>query len=609
MEEWIGGLWHKTITRAANRDHTAAAVTLDSMRPLLATLFRAFGGDPGLVIKAAAASDNHARRGLLQRIAGSETQTERMWLDDSALYLPQHIASFAEAHLNQDLYLWLTLLASQHDAQISDWFTRNRLAAQRVLHLAPAWRKRYLALVEAELLLRAASVRAQADEHYAEQQLRAALLHPERPLDGLQWPEKLPLPQLWSHPFPPRAQSRKTERDAVDDQRGDEQAKRQQADDKRRRGEQARSAERKSPMAVFFRAESILSWAENIAVDRPEEDSDDDASNSDDLDCISVSRDNKSRASRVRFDLDLPSAAEDDLPLRAGLMLPEWDYRREVLQADFCRVEETLPRDVTACALPDRLQVISRQIRRQFQALRQSPAWQRQQENGDELDLDATTRFFTDRQRGIGSGEPALFQSRRQQQRELACLLLADLSRSTEVPLNEQQCVIDVVRDSLFLFSEALQACGDRFALYGFSSRQRDPVRITPVKRFNECYSAQTRGVITALKPGYYTRLGAAIRYATRELQTRTERQRLLLILSDGKPNDLDQYEGRYGIEDTRHAIRSARELGLTPYCLTIDRDGGQYLPHLFGKHGYSLIRNTAELPTRLLELYVQLTR
>jgi nitric oxide reductase NorD protein len=165
-----------------------------------------------------------------------------------------------------------------------------------------------------------------------------------------------------------------------------------------------------------------------------------------------------------------------------------------------------------------------------------------------------------------------------------------------------------VIRDSLLLFGDALAATGDRFALYGFSSVRRDNVRFHLLKGFDERYDDRIRGRLAALKPGFYTRMGAAIRHATAILSTRRTARRLLLILTDGKPNDLDKYEGRYGIEDTRMAIIEARRLGLTPFCVTIDETAGDYLPHLFGAAGYVVVHDAAMLPRVLPSLYARLT-
>jgi len=134
-------------------------------------------------------------------------------------------------------------------------------------------------------------------------------------------------------------------------------------------------------------------------------------------------------------------------------------------------------------------------------------------------------------------------------------------------------------------------------------------VRFLLLKDFAERYDDASRGRILALRPGYYTRMGAAIRQSTRILLEQAAQRRLLLIVSDGKPNDLDHYEGRYGVEDTRQAVLEARRAGLIPFCVTVDREGGSYLPHLFGAHGFVLVRDATRLPQRLAKLYLQLAR
>lgn len=209
---------------------------------------------------------------------------------------------------------------------------------------------------------------------------------------------------------------------------------------------------------------------------------------------------------------------------------------------------------------------------------------------------------------GIHADGRGMYRAQVNQQRDLACLLLADLSLSTDAYASDNARVIDVIADSLFLFSEALSATGDRFAMYGFSSLRRGNVRFNRLKHFDERYDGLARGRIAAIKPGYYTRMGAAIRQATELLKTQKQSQRLLLLLTDGKPNDLDRYEGRYGIEDTRMALHQARQQGLRPFCVTIDTEANEYLPHLFGAGGYAVIRKPEELPKELPLLYAQMT-
>ena len=102
--------------------------------------------------------------------------------------------------------------------------------------------------------------------------------------------------------------------------------------------------------------------------------------------------------------------------------------------------------------------------------------------------------------------------------------------------------------------------------------------------------------------------MGAAVRQATKQLSKQQTTQKLLLLVTDGKPNDIDQYEGRYGIEDTRQALIEARKQGLQTFCITIDEDANQYLPYLFGQDNYILVKNAEDLPKKLLNLYMRLT-
>ena len=157
--------------------------------------------------------------------------------------------------------------------------------------------------------------------------------------------------------------------------------------------------------------------------------------------------------------------------------------------------------------------------------------------------------------------------------------------------------------------AEALTACGDAFGLYGFSSIRREEVRYLLLKDFAERYDDASRGRILALRPGYYTRMGAAIRQSTRILLEQAAQRRLLLIVSDGKPNDLDHYEGRYGVEDTRQAVLEARRAGLIPFCVTIDHEAHQYLPVLFGAQGYALVHRPQDLVKHLTQAWTTLTR
>ncbi|MEJ1354985.1 MAG: VWA domain-containing protein [Candidatus Sedimenticola sp. (ex Thyasira tokunagai)] len=611
MEEKVGEFWHRIITRMADTRYPQAAVTLDSVSTTVGILFRALGGDGGLQVEAANASAHGARRGLLQRIAGNNRQVELAWRDEQSLRLPAVIDYFPDKTLNRDLYIWLAALATGESHEEEPWFRKNQRLTEQTLDRYPGLHPRYQRLAEAHIAQRMSPEKMPADEAAQEHAIRQALVDPgsRQQLPAAKLPPQ-PVP-LWLHPFPPIAAIKPSGDDG--DGEGSSQGEIKELEDQRRRkAERAEKPKSKDKGLITIRMENIFSWGEFINLDRGSEENDDldDAADAvDEMETMSISRDAKASAGKLRFDLDLPSASEDDVVLSEGILLPEWDYKKQQLLPDLCRLVPMMAADAESCDLPVHLRRTALKLRAQFQQLMPARIWHRAQQEGCEIDLDAYLRFTTDRAAGHVATADGLYRDLRIGARDLCCLLLADLSLSTDTWVNNQTRVIDVIRDSLFLFAESLSATGDQFAMYGFSSRKRDPIRYHQLKAFNEGYSGNVRGRISAIKPGYYTRLGAAIRHSSSLLTTQPAGRRLLLILTDGKPNDLDKYEGRYGIEDTRQAIHEARQLGLQPFCVTIDAKANDYLPHLFGSGGYVVIHKPSQLPKELPLLYARLTK
>ncbi|HCH78579.1 norD [Stutzerimonas stutzeri] len=606
VEEWVGSVWHRFITRRANPDFPEARVDLESMQRPLSLLFRAMGGASGVGVEAASARDMLVRRNLLQQVAGTCKQLPVAWCDASNLRLPQSLAVYPETSLNQDLYRWLALLAAQA-GPMRHWARDNQRWTQAILEHFPAMRPRYQRLVEAHLQLRPDPSQLPKAEAALEAALCQALREPG---SVSQFPrsERAPWPlPLWLYPADnlgePQAAQRAEEGEGnLETPPGGESRQRKRA---RRVGESSSKGG-----LLLFRLENLFSWSEHIELDRCGDDTEDlDAARvAEDLDELALSRQRMRQGGGLKLDLDLPAADFDDVPLGEGIKLPEWDYRKQCLQKDFVNLQLMLPRGAEAKPLPLHLSPLARRLRRQFEHLRNDRQWLRQQPQGSELDMQAWLDFHVERQNGQ-CAERGLFMEQRQNRRDLACLLLADLSMSTDAHLDNEHRVIDVVIDSLLLFGEALSAVGDPFALYGFSSLRRQQVRMQELKSFRQPYGDETRGRIQALKPGYYTRMGAAIRQATELLGNCKQRRKLLLLVTDGKPNDLDLYEGRYGVEDTRQAVMEARKQGLLPFCITIDREAGDYLPYMFGANGYTLIKEPQQLPFRLPQLYKQLTQ
>ena len=610
MEEKIGQLWHRLITGMAQTRYAEAAVSLREMKHRVGILFRALGGDGGLQVEAAQATEHTARRTLLQRLAGSGKQIELAWRDERSLRLPAVIDLFPSRPLNRDLYLWLAALAVADRPSEEPWFSKNQRLTNECLQRFPGLRSRYQRLVEAHLQQRIQPDRRQSAEVAQESAIHNALMEPGS-VNRLPMAKCPPQPvPLWLHPFPPVPQSRVTSESPDKNQVCGRGSTKILDEDQRRAAEQVQKPQGKNRGLVTIRMENIFTWGGFLNLDRGSEDNDDlenAADTAKDMETLGVSRDTKGSAGKLRFDLDLPAAAEDDQVLSAGILLPEWDYKSQQLIPDLCRVVPMLASSTDPIALPVHLRKTARRLQAQFRYLAPARVWHRGQQDGIEIDLDAYLRFSTDRITGHATSD-GLYRDLRIGSRDLTCLLLADLSLSTDTWIDNHSRVIDVIRDSLYLFAESLSATGDRFAIAGFSSRKRDPIRYHQIKTFDERYDAVIRGRIQAIKPGYYTRLGAGIRHSGNLLKNQDSARKLLLILTDGKPNDLDKYEGRHGIEDTRQAVREARNIGLQPFCVTIDNKANDYLPHIFGNGGYLVIQKPSQLPRELPLLYARLT-
>lgn len=610
MEEFIGGLWHRFITRAARHTYPDATVSLSEVERMAGVMFRAFGGDPGLRVTAAAHEQHGARRRWLARLAHVDDTVAHARRDAQTLSLPPSLALFPDKADNRDLYLWLIAQAAATREGEAGWIAACQQATLTTLTRFPGMRPRYQRLVDAVLALRLPIDKMPADEAAAEAAIRLALTEPGS-VDHLPVAKQPPQPvPLWVYPSPAAHAAAPHRPDGdLDDDGGPESGHTQDASQTRRKARREDAPTGHNALILPFRAESLLSFGEYVKVNRGlDDDPEANAGFADDMDELAIANDGQRTASKVRFDLDLPSEAVDDIPLREGILLPEWDWKQRRLKPDQCRLTVLDPKDAAPCTLPERLTRPARKVRRQLEAIAPGRRWLRNQPDGSEADIDACLRAMADHRAGHRVGALASYLACERRERDLATLMLADLSMSTDAWVDNDARVIDVIRDSLMLFAEALAGIGDRFALYGFSSRRREHIRFSRIKDFGERHGPKVLGRIQALRPGYYTRMGAGIRQATQVLSRHPASLRLLLILSDGKPNDLDHYEGRYGIEDTRHSLIEARQAGLRPFCVTIDREGAGYLPHLFGPDGFMVVRKPAELPLVLPHLYARLT-
>jgi nitric oxide reductase NorD protein len=290
---------------------------------------------------------------------------------------------------------------------------------------------------------------------------------------------------------------------------------------------------------------------------------------------------------------------------RADLLLDEWDYRRHAYRRGWCHVYLQMVGGEDTGYVPEvraRHAPLVRQLRRRFEAMRGEDRTLRRQADGPEVDIDALVEAIADRRGGAEPGT-RLFCRRQRDERSLAAAFLVDMSGSTEGWIN------DAEREALVMLCEALEMLDDRYAIWGFSGWTRTRCDIYRIKEFDEPYDAKVQARIAAIKPRDYTRMGPPIRYLTRQLLSEPARHRLLVSLSDGRPDDFgDDYRSQYGIEDTRQALLEARQAGIRSFCVTLDKGGADYLKYMYGPAAFAVLDDVRKLPLKIAEIYRKLT-
>jgi nitric oxide reductase NorD protein len=295
----------------------------------------------------------------------------------------------------------------------------------------------------------------------------------------------------------------------------------------------------------------------------------------------------------------------------AGLVYPEWDFRTRTYHEHGAVIRVRVPTlgdAAWADAVLSRRAALLHEVRRRFERLRPHRHRLGRQLDGPEVDLAAYVAAYADRRAGLAT-DGRLYEATRATRRDVAIALLVDVSGSTDSWIMQDLRVIDVEKEALLVVCDALDALGDPYTIQAFSGEGPECVSVLPIKTFEDRSGSTVRRRIAALEPDRYTRMGAALRHTTVLLMARPARHRLLLVLSDGKPNDVDRYEGRYGVEDARQAVAEARLQGLHPFCVTVDRHAPAYMPRIFGAGGYAALQHPEHLPSVLVEVLRRLVR
>ncbi len=629
-EETVGKLWHAFATRlSAPTEHDEAAVELDEMSGRLAVLFRGLGGGASVLIEPAAREASAHRRGLRQRLGATHERLEPASFDGERLLLPARISAFPERKDNAALYLWLAAAAAhapapseRADPLVADVLALRaaRAMTRRTLAECPGLRRSWERLAALCLAARPDAARPRweaAVEAVIRRMLgdpadlgsEAAAIHAA--VDGEGEPA-FTAPAGYHTPAPVPVWPQLVAAAAGGASAGDEPdpATRaaEHAEGKRLKARRVQTdqAERRDSL-VLHKFEAIFSWAEFLNMNRKVEDDDEEGAKkaADDADEVGLGQISKRAATRLKLHLDLAPSDVDRERVSGEHVYPEWDQRRRAYLPGHARVlaaaaepAAEAPGFVTDARARRRV----RHVRRQFEALRPARVVLPRQIDGDEIDLDAAVRARVDLS-ARGEGSDRLWLSSRTAQRSLAVSILLDASRSTESACGDRS-VIGVEKEALAALAWGLDACGDETAIRSFSSLRRNRVYVNEVKGFDEAMGPKIEARIEGLRPGFYTRLGAAIRHVSAELAERPRKRRLLLVVTDGKPNDLDHYEGRHGIEDSRMAVREARRMGHAVHGVIVAHRNEGWFPRIFGRGGFSVLPDPERLTAALPDIY-----
>lgn len=290
----------------------------------------------------------------------------------------------------------------------------------------------------------------------------------------------------------------------------------------------------------------------------------------------------------------------------------EWDYNTSSYKPDWVTLYESLHAPGNASDIDKILEkhaALANYLKRILDLLKpQYYVRQRYQEEGSELDLDVAIRSLIDLKSG-SQPDPRINMSHRHDGRDFAVLLLMDLSASLdEIPDGCTQSILELSREAVTLLGWSIEQLGDKFAIAGFHSDTRHNVRYHHLKGFSENWDDSVKARLAAIEAGFSTRMGAAVRHASHYLEGQKADKKLLLILTDGEPADIDVTDEKLLIEDTHKAVDELSSKGIYTHCISLDKKADDYIEDIFGAGGYTVIDNVEKLPEKLPMLFTALT-
>ena len=292
---------------------------------------------------------------------------------------------------------------------------------------------------------------------------------------------------------------------------------------------------------------------------------------------------------------------------------PEWDYRIHTLKQDWCCLQEYVAKPGSLASIDEistRHRLTLNRLRSMASRLRiEKHQWARKREEGEEIDLDYMVDAMVAVRGNMTPDSRVFMQSAYQREKNLAISILLDLSESTNERIEGgQQSVSKILQESVYLLGETLSTVGDTFSIAGFSSNGRQQISYTHFKYFNEEFES-SKARLSEITGAYSTRLGAAIRHSASELALQPERKKLLLVITDGAPSDIDVYDKNYLVQDSWYAVHGLYRYGIRPFCINLDRRSDACIEHIFGLGRSETLDSVIRLPGLLAHLYMRYMR
>ena len=590
FEESIGRVWDKYLNKKVNKFHEEERVYFADISKSLLIFHHLLGGEQGLELHVTDKRYVDTSRTLLQKVSFLGKEFFLTWQDEKAIYLPASFAYFPTKEENEMLYYWLIAMLSKVNVNANSLKEQNTQAVTLLTTKYSGFNDFY----------------RHASQYLAQQFEPLSFMNDLEEKNNETLINDYPNP-LWV--YPPIVANSQTNTPSDEEELQREQDKEKTDTLEMKKKTNLTDDKKETDGFLAFLPESLMSIFEQINVDRMEDDSfDEDALyHAEDLDEITIGKKQANLASRIKMDLDMQPDMTEIYPLGKGHLIDEWDYRKNDYLLNYVRIKPQVTVNVTPIALPKRLKKMVKKIQGELDLLELDRIKNDKLPYGDEINMDTWIDYKGHLNKSMHHQN--FYTTYEKKTRDMATLILADVSLSTEGGITQEVRIIDVIKDGLMVFSEALEKLGDRFAIYSFSSLQNKKVYFNIIKNFKDKYSDLIRGRIDTMQPQYYTRLGAAIRESAKILDKQQATNKLLLIISDGKPNDEDRYDGRYGIEDTKKAIEEVKKKGITPFCITVDMDAKEYLSYLFGRNGFAVVRDGQKLPKVIPEVYINLTK